>query len=38
LGLQDSVQKLVAKTSLFLTIKIIYADMAEKEKHFYKKI
>jgi hypothetical protein len=37
-GLKNSVQKLVAKTYLFLSRKIIYADLAEMEKHFYKKI
>jgi hypothetical protein len=31
-------QKLVAKIYLFLSTKIIYADPAEMEKHFYKKI
>jgi hypothetical protein len=32
------VQKLVAKTYLFLARKIIYEDLAEMAKHFYKKI
>jgi hypothetical protein len=32
------VQKWVAKTYLFLARKIIYADSAEMEKHFHKKI
>jgi hypothetical protein len=31
-------QKLVAKSKLVLATKIIYADPAEMEKHFYKKI
>jgi hypothetical protein len=31
-------QKLVAKTKLFLATKIIYADPAEMEKHVYKQI
>jgi hypothetical protein len=31
-------QKLVAKIYLFLATKIISADSAEMEKHFYKKI
>jgi hypothetical protein len=31
-------QKLVAKIYLFLARKIIYSDLAEMEKHFYKKI
>jgi hypothetical protein len=30
------VHKLVAKTLLFLARKIIYANLAEMEKHFYK--
>jgi hypothetical protein len=38
LALKDSVQRLVAKTLLFLARKIIYADLAEMEKHFYKTI
>jgi hypothetical protein len=38
LELKDSVQKLVAKTELCLARKVIYADLAEKEKHFYKTI
>jgi hypothetical protein len=38
LKVKDSVQRLVAKTELFLARKIIYADLAEMEKYFYKKI
>jgi hypothetical protein len=34
----DSVQRLVAKTLIVLARKIIYANLAEMEKHFYKKI
>jgi hypothetical protein len=35
---KDNVQKLVAKTLLFLARKIIYSDFVEKGKHFYIKI
>jgi hypothetical protein len=38
LSLADSVQNLVAKAQLILGRKIIYADLAEIEKHFYKKL
>jgi hypothetical protein len=38
LALKDSVQKMVAKTQLLLARKIIYADLADVETHFYKKI
>jgi hypothetical protein len=34
---KDSIQKLVAKIYLILGTKIIYADSAEMEKHFYKR-
>jgi hypothetical protein len=35
---QDSVHNLVSRTWIYLTWKIIYADLSEMEKHFYKKI
>jgi hypothetical protein len=37
LELKDSMQKLVAKTKLFLARKIIYADLAEMENIFIKR-
>jgi hypothetical protein len=38
LALQDSVHELSSRTKIYLTGKIIYAALAEMEKHFYKKI
>jgi hypothetical protein len=36
LVLQVSVNKLGSRICIYLTIKIIYADLPEIEKHFYK--
>jgi hypothetical protein len=36
--LKDSMKKLVAKIYLVFATKIIYADSAEMENHFYKNI
>jgi hypothetical protein len=38
LAQKDSVQKLVGKNKFVLARKIIYTDLAEMGKHFYKKI
>jgi hypothetical protein len=37
-GVKRQCAKLVTKTKIFLARKIIYADLAEMEKHFYKNI